>query len=130
MGTDSQQGGEVLTAGPSVALEEPAVSERYRSTLRHALAPDLPDAPEALVWADAGAELLLRPGEAGVALEDGLVLVTLPVATAQTGETTVVVPFAVGRPGVEAGLVMATQTRPRGPDAIVDRWAEPLVAAA
>jgi|SRR5215217_947313 len=129
-GSGDRQAGQVLATGRTHAVDAQEVRERYRAALRRALSPDAAEPPGALVWADAGAELVVRPEAAGVACEDGLVLVTLPVASEQTGEAEVVVPFAVGTAGVDAGLFMATQTRPRGPEAIVDRWAEPLVAAA
>jgi hypothetical protein len=113
----------------SVRLDEAEVAERYREQLRRSLAPDEEAPTDAIVWFDAGAELLLYPTRARVDCDDGLVVVGIPVFTEQTDEAEVVVPFAVGPQGAP-GLVMATETRARGPDAVVDRWGEPLIAVA
>jgi hypothetical protein len=40
------------------------------------------------------------------------------------------VPFAVGSKDLPAGLVFATEERPRGPEVIVDAWSEALIAFA
>jgi hypothetical protein len=113
----------------AVSIDEAEASARYRDALRRSLAGGA-SSGDALVWTDAGAELLVHPGRARLGCLDGLVLVAIPVFTEQTSEADVVVPFAVGRTDAPAGLLMATETRPRGPDMIVDRWAEPLTAAA
>lgn len=112
-----------------VSLDEAEASARYRDALRRSVAGGASPA-DALVWTDAGAELLVHPARATLVCHDGLVLATVPVFTEQTSDAEVVVPFAVGRPDAPAGLLMATETRPRGPSLIVDRWAEPLTAAA
>jgi hypothetical protein len=114
----------------AVRLDEAEARAHYRDALQRSIVGGAPSPRDALVWADAGAELLVRPGLAKLACLDGLVLVTIPVFTEQTSEAEVVVPFAVGRPDAPTGLLMATETRPRGPTVIVDRWAEPLTAAA
>jgi hypothetical protein len=77
-----------------------------------------------VVWTDGDAELLVRADAARVRCVDGAVLVGLPVYTDQTGEAEVVLAFAVG-----AGLRMAAERPPRGPDTVVDRWGEALLAA-
>jgi len=83
-----------------------------------------------VVWSDGENELLVRAGRVRARFADGLVLVGIPVFCEQTGETEVVVAFAVGSPDAPAGLVMVTETVPRGPAAVVDRWGDALVAAA
>lgn len=117
-------------APSDVTLDDCDATIRFQTALRRALAPDEREPGEAILWVDADAELLLRPTRAHVACEDGLVRAFIPVYTDQTSETEILVPFAVGRRDAPAGLIMATETRPRGPDVIVDRWAEPLLAAA
>jgi hypothetical protein len=113
-----------------IALDDREATRRYRTALKAAVAPGVEKPPDAVVWEDAGAELLLHPARARVSCDDGLVRVVIPVYTEQTDDAEILVPFAVGRPDAPAGLVMATETRPRGPDIVVDRWAEPLLAAA
>jgi hypothetical protein len=113
----------------AATFDEPEVAVRYREQLRRSLAPGEEAPTDAIIWFDAGAELLLHPARARVECDDGLVLVVIPLFTEQTGEAEVVVPFAVGPEGAP-GLVMATETRARGPDAVVDRWGDPLIAAA
>ena len=61
---------------------------------------------------------------------EGLVLVALTLECDQTGIAEVVVPFAVGTDEQPAGLVAASETKPRGPDVLVDRWGEAIVATA
>ena len=114
----------------AVTLDEPEMTSRYRTALRRAVAPDGAAAADAVVWVDAGAELLVRPEQATIACLDGLLLVAIPVFTEQTSEAELVVPFAVGGAHAPAGMLMATETRPRGPAIVVDRWAEPVTAAA
>jgi hypothetical protein len=41
-----------------------------------------------------------------------------------------VVPFAVGTDERPAGLVAASETKPRGAEVLVDRWGEAIVATA
>ena len=75
-------------------------------------------------------ELLVHPNGVEVDFRDGLALVTIPVFTEQTGDVGIVVPFAIGSRDFPTGLVVATESSPRGPQAIVARWGEFLVAAA
>ena len=113
-----------------VALDVIEATKRYRGELRHALAADAAAPVDEVVWVDADAELLVRADRANLSFDDGIVLVGLPVFSEQTGDAEVEVPFAMAGAEGSTGLVMATQTRPRGPDAVVDRWAEALVAVA
>jgi hypothetical protein len=113
-----------------VSLTGEEANARLRTHLRAALAPGVSDPPEALVWADAGDELVLHAGAARAECGDGVVVVVVPVATEQTGEAEVRVPFAVGGPGDRPGLVLAAETRAAGPRAVVDRWDGAIIAAA
>lgn len=83
-----------------------------------------------IVWVAGEHELLVNAGAVQMAVTDGFVLVSIPVFTEQSGNASVIVPFAVGRAGAPQGLIMATETLPRGPSLIVERWGEPLIAAA
>lgn len=83
-----------------------------------------------VIWEQAGSELLVHFKRSRVAVLDGLVLVGLTVETIETERTEVTVPFAVGRPDRLAGMVVTTEPVPRGPEVIVDRWGEAIIAAA
>src|SRR5262249_9954247 len=84
----------------------------------------------AVVWEAAGSELQVITGKWTVDLNDGLIFVNIPVMCDQVPGATVQVPFAVGSAGSPAGLLVATEARPRGPDAIIAVWSEALVAFA
>jgi hypothetical protein len=83
-----------------------------------------------VVWVDGDNELLVRPAKSRVILRPGFVLAGIAVFSEQTGDTEVVVSFATGAPKEPLGLIVATETRPRGLAAIVDQWSDPLIAAA
>jgi hypothetical protein len=97
--------------------------------LRAALAGDGSEA-DLVLLTDGDSELIVHPGGCRALAADGLVLVVLAVECDQTGPARVVVPIAVGTEDAVAGMVMATEAVPRGPAAVVDRWAEALVAMA
>lgn len=125
---DSADARSVRTPAPTLAPAD--ATARFREQFLRAAAPDVAKPTDAVVWVDADAELLLHPGRATLVCDDGLVLVSIPVFTEQTQEAEVVVPFAMSDSPASIGLVMATETRARGPEAIVDRWGEPLIASA
>ena len=82
------------------------------------------------VWVKDSCEVLVFSGRVALTLGDGLVLVTVPVSCDQSGAASIQIPFAVGSKDQPAGLVFATEDRPRGPDVIVDVWGEALTAFA
>jgi hypothetical protein len=82
------------------------------------------------VWVKDNSELLVLTGKVSVRLDDGLLVVTVPVSCDQTGDVPIQVPFAVGGEGQPAGMIIATEARPRGPAEIVDLWGEALTAFA
>lgn len=82
------------------------------------------------VWVRDDGELLVHTGSVRVRLDDGLLVVTIPVSCDQTGDVSIQVPFAVGGEEQPAGMVVATEERPRGPEEIVDLWGEALTAFA
>jgi hypothetical protein len=86
-------------------------------------------APSEVIWYDHDGEVLVDLGRTLVRLLPGVVLVALMMETDQTGIGQVVVPLSVGTPEQPAGLLVATETKPRGPVALVDRWGEAAVAA-
>lgn len=82
------------------------------------------------VWVKDDCELLVHTGKVSVRLDDGLLVVTVPVSCDQTGDVPIQVPFAVGGAEQPAGMIIATEERPRGPAEIVDLWGEALTAFA
>jgi hypothetical protein len=82
------------------------------------------------IWTKDDSELLVSTGQVKVTLDDGLVLVTIPVSCVEDSSATVQVPFAVGGKETPAGMVAATEERPRGPDLVVNIWGEALTAFA
>jgi hypothetical protein len=83
-----------------------------------------------VIWQDADGEVLVHLDQTKVVMFPGLILVALTLETDETGKGQLVVPFAVGSPTSPAGLLVATEQRPRGPDQLVDRWGESAIAAA
>src|SRR5262245_37174507 len=82
------------------------------------------------VWTKDSSELTVIAAKVTVALDDGLILVTIPVSCDQVASASIEVPFATGGADTPAGMVFATEERPRGPAAIVDLWSEALTAFA
>jgi hypothetical protein len=85
---------------------------------------------EAVVWAEHDRELLVLIAKIQVKMAPGVVAVTIPVRCHEVGDAEVHVTFAVGSPDRPAGLLVATEERPRGPEIVVDLWGEALVAFA
>jgi hypothetical protein len=88
-----------------------------------------PAAPPQLIWYDHDGDVLVHLDRTVVALFEGVVLVGLTLETDQTGAGQLAVPLSVGSPQFAAGLLVMTESRPRGPVALVDRWGDAAVAA-
>jgi hypothetical protein len=82
------------------------------------------------VWSRDSSELAVITGKVTVALDDGLIVVTIPVSCDQLASASIQVPFAAGGKDSPSGMVLATEERPRGPEMIVDLWGEALTAFA
>jgi hypothetical protein len=93
------------------------------------VAPDVSPPPQ-VIWYDHDSEALVHLDRTVVRLDDGLVLVALTLQTDQTGAGQLTVPLSVGSAQLPAGLVTVTESRPRGPAALADRWGGAAVAAA
>jgi hypothetical protein len=119
--------GEPLPPG-GVAPPVEIAERRFQDRIRSALVP--PEEPASVVWREADAEVIVHLARTRVRAGDGLVLVALTLECDQTGVAEVVVPFAVGTDERPAGLVAASEARPRGPAVLVDRWGEAIVATA
>lgn len=84
----------------------------------------------AVVWRAAGNELLVRFGRTEVRLDEGIVVLQVPVHCDEVTESTVTVAFAVGERRRPAGLLAITEERPRGAALVVEVWGDALTAFA
>jgi hypothetical protein len=115
---------------PPVPLPVETAQALYNATFAAAAGPPQARAAGGVIWTQSDAELLVRLSKIRVRLLDGLVLVGVPVFCEQTQDVEIVVAFAVGAKDAPAGMVIATESAPRGPAVIVDRWGDALTAAA
>jgi hypothetical protein len=118
---------------PEVPVPLPAVQDLFITAALFAvglLDDDGRPVGEAVVWAEHDRELLVLVTKIRVRVVPGVVAVTIPVRCEEIGDTEVHVTFAVGSPDRPAGLLLATEERPRGPQLVVDLWGEALVAFA
>lgn len=83
-----------------------------------------------VVWTDGVNELIVEVAKTTLAILDGAVRVTVPVASEQTGGQSVTILFTTGSADRPAGLLFATETVPAGPPEIVEIWGEALIAFA
>jgi len=90
-------------------------------------AADVDRAPT-LLWRCGSSDLLVLPAGVQTRLAQGVLAISIPVHCDQSGDAFVHVSFFIGEPARPAGLVAATEPRPRGPAAVVDVWGERLVA--
>ncbi len=98
------------------------------------LVADLPTAgSRTVVWVSGADELRVATDKVTLACSPGLVMVTIPVDCDQLSgraRRAVDVPLAVGTADQPRGLMMATVAIPRGPQVVVDLWADSLRAFA
>jgi hypothetical protein len=84
----------------------------------------------AVIWADAGDEVLVHLDSLKTRMLDGMLLVSVDLETDQTGRSSLVVPFALTHdPNDLAGLIATTEEYPRGLGALAARWGRTLQAA-
>jgi hypothetical protein len=83
-----------------------------------------------VVWSAGDDELLVFTADARLVTADGFAVVAVHVYSEQTGDAQITVPFALGSATAPLGLVMGTESVPRGPALIVQRWGEHLQGAA
>lgn len=110
--------------GPEVRLDETSVQTLVRA------AAETSAGGRTLLWDDGERQLRVHVAEMTTGLEDGLIVVGIPVECDQADRALIEVSFAVGSEKRPAGLLAATGTRPTGPPEIVDVWSEALTAVA
>jgi hypothetical protein len=85
--------------------------------------------PTAVIWVDAGDEILVHLSSIATQIVDTNVLVSIDCETDQTGRTPLVVVFALGA-NASGALVAATDEFPRGNGLLAARWGIPVQQAA
>jgi hypothetical protein len=119
------------TLAPQPAtIDQPTLQAAIISALGTPYAPPGGAPPTEVIWFDYDGEVLVHIGATVVSLGDGVVLVALTLEAQETGLGQLVIPLVVGTPAQPVGLVVGTETRPRGPSLLVDRWGEAATAAA
>jgi hypothetical protein len=83
-----------------------------------------------VLWRSGASELLLMPNRVVTRLGDGVIALSFAVRCDQSGDAQIHVSFAIGAEARPAGMIAATEERPRGPAAVVDVWGERLIAFA
>jgi hypothetical protein len=83
-----------------------------------------------VIWSEGGDELSVDPAKIDVRTVDGVVVFDIPVRCDQSGQGVAEVALAVGSASRAAGMLAVAAQRPQGPPAVVDRWADALVALA
>jgi hypothetical protein len=110
--------------GPEIPLETKAVDALLRA------AAGTVAGASSVLWDDGENQLLVHAAETRALLDEGIVLVRIPVECDQTKKVMVQVAFAVGDAKRPAGLLATTESRPRGPAAVIDVWGDALIAFA
>ena len=84
----------------------------------------------AIIWVDAGSEVLVHLDSIQVRLLNGTLLVSIDLETDQTGRSPLIVALAISAdPKDPAGLIATTDEYPRGHGQLASRWGRPLQAA-
>lgn len=111
------------TLGGKVSVKPQGLDELIRGALGAATT-------QRVVWRDGDSEVIVHLDRTRTATLDGLVLVGVSLECDETGVQEVTVPFAVGSPGMTAGMLGVTESEPRGHPLLVRRWGEAIVATA
>ncbi len=109
--------------GPKIPLDSKTAQALFHEAMR-------PVRGESLLWRQGESELVVEVSKVRLRVDDGLVLVTFPVSCDQAKRSLIHVPFALGNKERDAGLVVATESQPRGPVKIISIWGEALTAFA
>jgi hypothetical protein len=84
----------------------------------------------AIIWVDAGSEVLAHLDSIQARLLNGTLLVSIDLETDQTGRSPLIVALTISAdPKDPAGLVATTDEYPRGHGQLAARWGRPLQAA-
>ena len=78
------------------------------------------------MWEQYGDAVLVHVDALTVELAKGIMVVSVPLETDQTGRDVVTCSFAIGEAGPAGDVVAVTTARPRGHAVLVARWGEAL----
>ncbi len=117
---DPLRAGEV---GPEIPINPRTARSLFQTALR-------PQRGTTLLLQDRDNELLVETGKIDLRFDDGVVIVSIPVRCDQIRAAIVNVPFALGSSKRRAGMIVATESSPRGPPVIIELWGEALTALA
>lgn len=81
-----------------------------------------------VLWDDGSSRLLVHLDQVEISLGDGTADVVLGIECDEIGHDRIVCTFVTSSLRRPAGFVWASETRPRGPAAVVEIWGEALVA--
>lgn len=110
--------------GPEINLDSKQTTALFAAAARATVGADR------VLWDDGENRLLVLVADVRADIDDGVIVVRIPVQCDQVKKAEVQVAFAVGSEKQPAGMLAATETRPRGPADVVDIWREPLIAFA
>jgi hypothetical protein len=122
-----------LTEGqlhPPIDMGGGTARELLAVAMREAAGLYRPSTRKEVVWVDGSDELAVALEPSDLAIDDGVLALTLAVRCDQTGDARVRITFVCGSPDQPAGLFAATHRVPEGPALVVDRWGDALVAFA
>lgn len=115
--------------GQAIRLDRESAVRLMRVSALRAAGFFRPTRRTTIAWVDGANQLAIQVAELDLVVEEGQVVVLLPVRCDQA-EGTVRVTFALGSPERPRGLYAATERRPRGPEVVVETWGDHLVAFA
>jgi hypothetical protein len=110
------------TGSGQVFLLDVPPQELTRLLMRQITSDDSSGTP--VVWADGDSEIVVYPERLRLALQPGLVLIELMLATDQTGVASLVIPFIIGKSSEDAVLMAVTEEVPRGNHLLASRWGQ------
>lgn len=111
------------TVGPEVPIDAPSLERLFVTA-------GIQGGGGTIIWQNNLSELQVFASQIKLQVLEGLLVVSIPVSCDQVKSAIIQVPFAVGSAAAPAGILVATEEMPRGPDSIVKIWGEALVAFA
>jgi len=110
--------------GPEITLDAKQTAALFAAAARSTAGAD------SVLWDDGENRLLVHASKVSTQIDDGLIVVRIPVQCDQVRKAEVQVAFAVGSEKMPAGMLAAVESRPRGPAEVIDVWRESLIAFA
>lgn len=111
-------------------LSRADIQRLFRAALIRACGGDARASARGVLWRDGSDEVIVYAARAIVSMGPALLVTSIPVYTDESGDAQVVVPFVTNPAESPWGLIAATETKPRGPAAVIDVFGDALVAVA